>query len=576
MKKLNRIYIGIFTCLFFLAGCEREGIDPITEVDPGPDQGAPEVDIKYPQEGTVINEAVEFSTIVIDLEVEDDIELQEIVVLVNGEEVASFTEFPDYRIALKEVIYEGLPIGEHTITVRATDIEGNETVETINFSKEPPYSPIFENEIFYMPFNMDFMELIELQTPSQIGNPGFSDDAQEGTGSYMGATDSYLSIPLADLGNEFTLAFWYKLDPGVGRAGILTATDDDDLNQGFRLFREAAGAEAQVIKLNVGTGNGSAWNNGGNISSIDPEWTHITVTVSPTGTAIYFNGSLVNETPVSNMPIDWTGVDNLIIGSGLNFNGWGHHSDTSLIDELRIFDAALTAEEVNMMVNPPSEDLSLYLPFEGNYVEQVSGRNITVVGSPGFAGEGKVGSNAYAGAEGAYLTAPATGLTSDSFSATMWYKLNATPDRAGILVMGPADTERAEYPDIQNYRTSGFRFFRENGAAGTQRFKLNVGTGTADVWVDGGTAADVPNDAGWIHLAFTISPTTAIVYINGEPVKESAISGISWTGIDLLSIMSGAPRFTEWGHLSDQSHIDDLRLYGVALSEEEIEADMAD
>ena len=71
--------------------------------------------------------------------------------------------------------------------------------------------------------------------------------------------------------------------------------------------------------------------------------------------------------------------------------------------------------------------------------------------------------------------------------------------------MGPEDTDNAGYPDTQNDRTTGFRFFRENGAEGHQRFKLNVGNGTGDAWVDGGTAADVPNDAGWVHLAFTIS-----------------------------------------------------------------------
>lgn len=576
MKKLHSLYLGLFTCLIFLAGCEREGIDPITKVEPGQDEGAPEITIKFPQEGTVINEPLELSTITIDLEVEDDIELREIVVLVNGEQVATFTEFSDYRIALEKVTFEGLPIGEHTVTVRATDMEGKQTEKTVNFSKEPPYSPMFEDEIFYMPFNHDFMELIGLKTPSQTGNPEFSDDAQEGTGAYKGASDSYLTIPLPELGDEFSIAFWYKLDPSEERAGILTATDDTDLNQGFRLFRESQGnPDTQTIKLNIGTGEDSAWNDGGKISSVEPEWTHITLTVSPSGTAIYLNGVLERATELNNITIDWTGVENLVIGSGLNFNGWNHHSDRSLIDELRIFDAALTAEEVNMMVNPPSEDLSLYLPFDGDNIEQTTGRNITVVGSPSFAGEGKVGTNAYAGAANSYLTAPTTGLTSDSFSATMWYNLNATPDRAGILIMGPADTERAEYPDIQNNRTSGFRFFRENGAEGTQRFKLNVGTGTADVWVDGGTAADVPNDAGWIHLAFTISPTSAIVYINGDPVKESAISGISWTGVDLLSIMSGAPRFTEWGHFSDQSYIDDLRFYRIALTEEEIEADMA-
>jgi hypothetical protein len=35
--------------------------------------------------------------------------------------------------------------------------------------------------------------------------------------------------------------------------------------------------------------------------------------------------------------------------------------------------------------------------------------------------------------------------------------------------------------------------------------------------------------------------------------------------------MSGAPRFTEWGHLSDESYMDELRIFNKALSQAEIQ-----
>jgi hypothetical protein len=568
MKNLNIRIFGFLAFLFILAGCEREGIDPITSVEPGQDEGAPQVNIKYPQQGTVIKEASELSNITIDLAVEDDIEIQEIVVLVDGQEVETFTEFTDYRIALKKVTFEGLSMGEHTVTVRATDIEGKETVQTTTFSKEPPYTPVFENEVFYMAFDKSFMELIELEEPTQVGDPGFSDEAKEGTGSYKGAVDSYLTIPLAELEDEFTLAFWYKIDPSTERAGILTATDDSDRNQGFRLFREPAGADAQVVKLNVGTGESDIWNDGGTISTVEPEWTHITVTVSPTGTAIYFNGVLVRATTVDNVAIDWTGVENLVIGSGLNFSGWGHNSDTSLIDELRIFYEAMTAEEVSLMVNPPSEDISFYLPFDGNYNEQVSGRSINVVGSPEFTQDAKEGSEAYKGADGAYLTFPSQNLLDEEFSATFWYKVNASPDRAGIISISAVNPEGAN----KNNLTKGFQLFRE-ASGDSQRIKASVGTGNGNSWNDGGLID--PAAGEWVHIGFVITENKSRIYINGELATEAPVTGgVDWTGADLVSVMSGAPRFVEWNHLSDQSAIDDLRFYRVALTEEEIEADM--
>lgn len=211
-----------------------------------------------------------------------------------------------------------------------------------------------------------------------------------------------------------------------------------------------------------------------------------------------------------------------------------------------------------------------YMPFEfGLYTELVSETDPTVVGEPGF-GDGKVGTS-YKGAADSYLTFPTDGLIGEEFSATMWYKVNADPDRGGILVIGPPDDGN---PSAQNNRNSGFRFFREN-AGGMQRVKLNVGNGTADTWFDGGAAADIdPNKNEWVHLAFTISSTECVVYINGEVVSQGDFDGVDWTGCDIVSIMSGEPRFGGWGHASDLSNLDDLRIYSKALSEGEVKAIM--
>ncbi|WP_255518056.1 LamG-like jellyroll fold domain-containing protein [Fulvivirga sp. M361] len=206
-----------------------------------------------------------------------------------------------------------------------------------------------------------------------------------------------------------------------------------------------------------------------------------------------------------------------------------------------------------------------YWSFNFDYKEQISGTLATEVGTPGFANASAAGPNALASTTDSYLTFPTTELTNSEFTATFWYKVNASPDRAGILVMGPPD----DTPPMNN-RDNGFRFFREN-ANGEQRFKLNVGHGTGDSWFDGGEAADLPADADWAFLAFTISSTECVVYINGEVARQGSFSGVDWTGCDVLSIASGSPRFVEWGHLSDESFIDELRIFDVALPQTEIQ-----
>ena len=155
-------------------------------------------------------------------------------------------------------------------------------------------------------------------------------------------------------------------------------------------------------------------------------------------------------------------------------------------------------------------------------------------------------------------------------SGVFWMKVNAVPDRAGILTISAEDKAPA-VPGTQNLRTKGFRFFRELDGT-LERLKLNVGVGgILETWNDGGTVDPVL--AGWVHFAFTISGTTTKIYINGVKTTKPdgvLIAPIDWTGCDLLTIMSGVPRFTEWKHFSDLSLLDELRIFNKELTIEEI------
>ncbi|MBN7813692.1 LamG domain-containing protein [Algoriphagus sp. H41] len=219
---------------------------------------------------------------------------------------------------------------------------------------------------------------------------------------------------------------------------------------------------------------------------------------------------------------------------------------------------------------PKYEGEVFYSPFDGENLELITLTEATVTGAPGFTQDRVAGTNAYSGSTGAYLTFPTAGLLSNEFSAVFWYKINATPDRAGILVVGPPDTAN---PSAPNNRTSGFRLFRE-GSATRQVIKLNVGNGTADSWFDGGDAAAInpSTNKGWVHIAFTISSKEAVVYIDGKVAKQGTFTGVSWTGCDILSVMSGAPRFSGWNHLSDLSYMDELRIFNKALTQAEIQS----
>jgi len=572
-----KIFKNIFVCLFiivFATAC-NEGIDPITPVTPGADATAPVITIKYPTEGVKIQVPELLATINIQFEVTDDIELKSISVLMDGTEITGYSEFKDYRRAVEEYSYNKVSNGAHTLTIKATDLGGKITNTSVKFEKKPPYTALYAGETFYMPFDGDYVEKISFKAATIVGTPGFAGSGLKGVNAYAGATDSYLTFPLSGLtGTEFSAEFWVKLNATPDRAAIISISPaGEDRTKGLRFFREGSATE-QRFKLNVGTGAGETWNDGGIVKTSTTDWVHLAFTISQTTCTIYINGAVATSVPTS--AIDWTGCSSISIASGApNFAYWDHKSDLSKLDELRFFNKALTQSEIQNIIQNDSPYVAkysgevFYMPFEGNYKELNTNATATKVGTPDFA-DGKLG-KAYAGATDSYLTFPTTGLKSSNFSAVFWTKINATPDRGGILVMGPPDTVN---PATPNNRTSGFRFFRE-GSATAQIFKLNAGNGTADSWFDGGAAATVdPTTGTWTHMAFTISGTECVVYINGEVAKQGTFGGIDWTGCDILSIMSGEPRFSEWGHKSDLSLMDELRIFNKALTQAEVKTIM--
>ena len=591
--KTIKYFFSIIAILLIINACDV-GIDPITPVAPGNDENAPVVTIKYPLEGTQIRVLEEVASIVIEFEVIDDIEIDQIDLLIDGSQIGTLSDFKDYRRVIDTFSYDNITNGEHLLTVKATDLSGKVTEQVVNFMKVSPYTPKYEGEILYMPFDGDYVDLVNLQTATVVGTPGFAGESVqmgEGVNAYKGAEGAYLTLPGEALQSQtLSAVFWMKVNAVPDRAGILVMGPPDDANpdapnnrtSGFRFFRENAGG-MQRFKLNVGNGEADNWFDGGTAADVDPttgEWVHMAFTIAEDKAAVYINGELVKEGEFPG--ISWTGCDILSIMSGApRFSGWDHLSDQSYMDELRLFNRVVSIEEIRDIIALESGEVVtgyegefgeiFKVGFENEYVDVASGTAATAVGTPGYT-EGKEGM-AYQGAADSYLTFPTTGLTNEEFSASFWMNINADPDRAGILVMGPMDPDN---PDKQNIRTSGFRFFREN-AGGMQRFKLNVGSGDKETWFDGGEAADVdPATEGWVHMAFSISQEKAAVYINGEIVKEDAFDGVDWTGCDVLSIMSGAPRFTGWDHLSDQGALDELLIFDKFLTQEEVQMIMND
>jgi hypothetical protein len=63
--------------------------------------------------------------------------------------------------------------------------------------------------------------------------------------------------------------------------------------------------------------------------------------------------------------------------------------------------------------------------------------------------------------------------------------------------------------------------------------------------------------------------------MGGELVGQSDFTGMDWTGVGDLVIMSGDPNFNGWSHKTEKGQMDELRLYHKTLSQSEIQLSMA-
>jgi len=357
MKNIIKLTFAAVTLLTIATGCSEGYIDDITQVAAGEDKTAPVVEIISPTTSNELlpllpltNTSKEF---VFQYKVSDDIEIGSVVAYIDGVQIENIDNFLDYR-NFGDSFTKNMGLGNHEFKVEAKDKSGKTTIKTFPFIIEK-YALKNSSETLYLPFTAGnvFTDFVTSNNLNKIGSPTNVSGGHVGL-AYKGAVDSYLTYPIDNLfgSKELTTSFWYKVDPTTASAGIIVVGDptetnnDDSRKKGFRLFREGANG---TVKLNVGIGSGESWNDGFNLGTTTG-WVHIAVVISETESKIYLNGVLQRTSTLSS-PITFTNCKDVVIGSGgPTFAYWGHKSDTSMIDELRFFNKALTQSEIQTIM----------------------------------------------------------------------------------------------------------------------------------------------------------------------------------------------------------------------------------
>lgn len=135
------------------------------------------------------------------------------------------------------------------------------------------------------------------------------------------------------------------------------------------------------------------------------------------------------------------------------------------------------------------------------------------------------------------------------------------------------DSHYGEFNDDNNFVAKGNHAVFVKGNEGSMSSYIYTNSGTADLWYQKTPAKRIsatnPFTVGiWVHVAFTISPTTLKGYINGQVVSNTNLT----TPVNLTSSNTGAMYIgwmnSSWYALNGS--VDDFRMYNKALSDSEI------
>ncbi|MHC4504069.1 MAG: LamG-like jellyroll fold domain-containing protein, partial [Planctomycetota bacterium] len=195
-------------------------------------------------------------------------------------------------------------------------------------------------------------------------------------------------------GDDYTIAAWVMTDTNGGT--ILSKSNNDNRWERCEkklYISKSGGPNQKPVGSVVWVGNAADWISGSQTVN-DDEWHHVAVTwdsVARKGMA-YVDGraglTRSNFNGLQDKPGDK-------IRTGWSPGGEGAVNFTGLIDEVRIYSRALSAEEIAKLVGPMPPFISSFAPaaagagFEYTYTIEASGNpapRITVTGLPGWLG----------------------------------------------------------------------------------------------------------------------------------------------------------------------------------------------
>jgi hypothetical protein len=289
---------------------------------------------------------------------------------------------------------------------------------------------------------------------------------------------------------------------------------------------------------------------GGTTNMNDGNWHHIVFVATGTTSEIFIDGFSVatggNKVQAS------ANTSDFFIGTDVN----GNNDFTGLLDEISIFNYALSSSEITSMYNSGvPNDLTSLNPTAWYRMGDNGSYKSPQWLIPENSNKDKVSNYSFSlDGIGDYIPVSGSILSSaGDMTISSWANFQSLAGVQGIF-------------DSANYFRSGFNggfSFRTNGT------NLDVAFSNGTVFDTHNASAGLSTSGGWYHLAFTFNNTTKLgtFYVNG-----SSIDTYTFTGFDNADLVNGGVigRAVRTNSFCFTGSLDEISIFNSELSSVDI------
>ncbi len=392
---------------------------------------------------------------------------------------------------------------EYTVIGEISDAAGNETDVHITFVTNAEWFlptdshgtgvAAVDGLVAYWAFNEAGGELAK--DTSGNGHDGTLIGAPKRTKGYFGGAlafdgvDDKVVVPYHPALNQetFSICFWVNVAPGSTwyRAPV-SCRDLESVTSGYNFYVNPDNA----WDFWIGTDDG--WRRVGADSGIG-EWEHITGVYADGWMKLYVNGELSSEGYLPTLRLNVNTRQELLIGAGANEAATHNYYFKGMIDEVRVYNRALSAAEIVLVMETEVAELPVGPKIEGPWLWMLV---------PTY----KSGSEAAVGTD--YLAEASGGIVTETAIATKGARSGAFVGNRRWTPGRLAPTGRNNINELVN--------------------EIGLATGNVDYHVAyGSIVLDVPHEQE--TLMYAGSDDAVKVWLNGDlvhnnPVDRGAIS----------------------------------------------------